>query len=155
MKTLILYETQKGYTKSCGEKLHSSLEDAILLDINKDQFDLNDFDIVVVGAPIYEGEIEETTRKFFSDNKWKLLDKKLGIFCAGMNTEEFNKAMQQSLPSDIFIHAEIVHCGGKINYETLSRKEKRILKRRLGIKESNHLDYSYKLDELVKWIKQF
>ena len=95
------------------------------------------------------------TIQFFKENKWKLLDKKLGIFCAGMNTEEFNRAMQGSLPSDIFIHAEIIHCGGRINYEMLSWKEKRIIKKKLGIKNNEYLDYSHKLEEMIKWANQF
>lgn len=155
MKTLILYETRKGYTKNCGIKLHDSIADSDLKDIMKDKYDISEYEIILVGAPIYEGTIDNITKKFFQNNKWKLLDKKLGIFCAGMNTKEFNKAMQESLPADIFIHAEIIHCGGRIVYETLKWKEKRILKRRLGITASDHLDYSHKLEELIKWVNQF
>ncbi len=154
MKTLILYETQKGFTKECGEKLLENLEDAYLFDIRKGKFNLEEYDVILVGAPIYEGKIDKVTIKFFESNKWKLLDRKLGVFCAGMNTQEFNQAMQESLPGEIFLHAEIVHCGGRINYDTLSWKEKRILKKRLGIKKSDFLDYSFKLNELVKWVNQ-
>lgn len=154
MKTLILYESQKGFTKECGEHILNLLEDTVLLDIKKDKYNLEEYDIVLVGAPIYEGKIDKTTVDFFKNNKWKLLDRKLAVFCAGMNTGEFNQTMQESLPGEIFLHAEIVHCGGRINFDTLNRKEKRVLKKRLGIKNSDFLDYFYKLDELAKWVNE-
>lgn len=154
MKVLILYETQKGFTKECGEKILAQLEDADLRDIQRDKYDISEYDVIVVGAPIYEGRIDKYTERFFKDNKWKLLNKKLGIFCAGMNTKEFNMAMQESLPGDIFLHAEIIHCGGRIQYDALSKKEKRVVKKRLGITQSDSLEYPHKIDAFIKWIKQ-
>lgn len=154
MKTIILYETQKGYTKGCAEKLSSSLDSADMFDMQRQKFNIEEFDVILIGTPIYDGKIGKTTENFFKENKWKLLDKRLGVFCAGMNTKEFNRAMQESLPGEIFLHAEIVHCGGLIEYHSLKWLERRFVKKRFGITETTLLDYSYKLDELVKWVNQ-
>lgn len=154
MKVLILYETKSGFTKDCAMKLHKALDGSEMFDIHKDDFNIDDYEVVLIGTPIYKTKLEPLTISYITKHKWKLLDKKLGIFCAGMNTKEFNLAVQESLPGEIFLHAEIVHCGGKIVYQSLSWVDKRTVKKRLGITSSEHLDYQHKLDELVKWAKE-
>lgn len=136
MKTLILYESLMGYTKRCAEYLHSKLEDCDLFDIEKKGFRLKDYDRIIIGAPIYVGEIEEITKNFIQQHKFTLLDRKLGLFCSGVNKEEFHIAVQDSLPPDIFYHADIVHCGGVIDYPKLTLKEKYTIWRRLKIRKS-------------------
>ena len=59
MKTIILYDSIKGYTKKCAEYLHSNIEGSDIFDIDNRVFDLGDYDQVLIGAPIYVGEIEE------------------------------------------------------------------------------------------------
>lgn|GEM_PF-2001594 len=152
MKTLILYETRTGYTKECADTLHSNIKDSHIFDITSKDYSLNDFDTILVGAPIYIGEIEKKTSRFFHIHKLKLLNKKLGIFCAGMNKEEFSMAVQNSLPPDVFYHAEIVHCGGRIEYKKLTFREKLTLRRRLGIKKSENMSNENEVESFIEWV---
>lgn len=149
MNTLILYESKMGFTEKCAKHLNSKIIGSELYDIKSNDYLLEDYDRVIIGAPIYIGEIEEITKKFIDDNKFILLEKKLGLFCAGVNKEEFHIAVQDSLPAEIFYHADIVYCGGVIDYHRLSLKEKYTIWRRLKIRRSlidEHLDG---LDSLV------
>lgn len=153
MKTVVLYESKKGYTEECAKYISRRVEDCDVFEIHDFDKDLNEYDNILIGSPIYEGEIGNYTEDFFSRKKHLLLDKRLGIFCAAMNSEEFNKAMQERVPVEVFIHAKIIHCGGQVDFETLKRKEKRILKKRLGITKSESLKGKSKLDDLVKWVE--
>jgi menaquinone-dependent protoporphyrinogen oxidase len=154
MKTLILYETKMGFTQQCAETLHNQLKESVMQDIHDESYDLNDYDTILVGSPIYIGELEQFTKRFFIRHKPELMKKKLGIFCAGMNREEFNLAVQNSLPPDIFYHANIVHCGGQIDMDKLSFKQKFTIRRRLGIKENSKVENPGKIDEFVKWVQE-
>lgn len=150
MKTIILYDSIKGYTKKCAEYLHSNIEGSDIFDIDNRVFDLGDYDQVLIGAPIYVGEIEETMKEFIKRFKIVLLKKKLGIFCSGMNPSEFSLAVQSSLPPNIFYHAEIVNCGGIIDYPRLSFREKYTIWRRLKIRESLIDEHLEELDVFFK-----
>ena len=149
MKTLILYESKMGFTKKCAEHLHSKIEGSELFDIEGGGYILKNYEKVIIGAPIYVGEIEDYTKDFIKRNKLTLLDRKLGLFCAGMNKEEFHIAVQDSLPVDIFYHAEIVHCGGVIDYAKLNLREKYTIWRRLKIRKSLEDEHLESLDSLI------
>lgn len=153
MKTLILYETKTGYTKGCAEFLHKNIENSEMLNIHSNLYKIEDYDQILVGAPIYIGELEYDNARFFFTKEKQLLKKRLGIFCAGMNKAEFNLAIQSSLPPNVFYHAEIVHCGGKIEYDTLSRKEKKIVRKRLGITDSKSIDNVESMQLFLKWAR--
>lgn len=153
MKTLILYETKKGYTLHCADFIKKNIENSEIFDVRSDEYNLDDYDTVLVGAPIYIGKIEKKTARFFFIHQQKLLKKRLGIFCAGMNKEEFNKAVQESIPPNIFYHAEIVHCGGKIEYKKLSLKEKFTVWRYLGITKSDEYDNMNDVSSFLHWAR--
>ncbi len=149
MKTLILYESRKGYTKKCAEYLYEKIKDSDLFDIEEGGFELKGYDNILIGAPIYVGEIEKFTRDFIEKNKNILLDFKLGLFCSGMNKVEFNIAVQDSIPVEIFYHAKIVFCGGVIEYKKLSLSDKCTIWRRLKIRKSQNDEHFEALDVFV------
>lgn len=149
MKTLILYESKKGFTKKCGKFLYGKIDNCDIFPIESKDFDMNNYDRVLIGAPIYSGELEEYTQKFIKKHKFLLLEKELGLFCSGMNRVEFHTAIQDSLPPNIFYHAKIVHCGGVIDYSLLTLKEKYTIWRRLRIKGTIKDEMLDSLDELI------
>ena len=152
MKTLILYDSKTGFTKGCAEQIHKMIEDSYICEINGIEYNIKDFDTILIGAPIYGGKIKKNVLKFFRNNKMKLLGKKLGIFCAGINKEEFNKAVQNSIPPEIFYKAQIIHCGGKITYPQLSFIEKMTVKRKFGVTQSTHVENKDELLEFIQWV---
>jgi menaquinone-dependent protoporphyrinogen IX oxidase len=154
-KIAILFDSQHGFTKNCAIELQKSLPQSELYNINKyTTYDPNDFDTIIVGAPIYKGALDPFVQKFFKRFKLVLLKKKIALFSSGMNEEEFNIAIQDSVPPEIFYNAFIVYCGGKINYEELSKKEKRILKRRLGITSDTEIKKMDRASSIINWINK-
>lgn len=149
MKTLILYESKMGYIEKCGKYLFGKIKDCDIFDIKSKDYNIQDYENIIIGAPIYNGLMIQYTKKFINKNKLLLLDKQLGLFIAGMSREEFHTAIQKSLPPNIFYHAKIVHCGGVIEYSKLSLKDKYTLWRRLHIKKSKYDEMLDSLDELI------
>ncbi len=94
--------------------------------------------------------IKETAKIFIEDHKFDLLDRKLGLFCSGLSKEEFHIAVQDSLPPNIFYHADIIHCGGVLDYSLLNWKEKYTIWRRLKIRKSLADENYESLDALVE-----
>lgn len=153
MKTLITFETKYGYTKECAEKIASKLPDATVLDVNSQAISIDDYDRIIIGVPIYKSTLEQDSQNFITKNQVKLLKKPLGIFCSGMNKEEFNYAVQNSLPAEIFYHSTIVHSGGKVDFTKLSFFDKRTIKRRLGITSSIESTNTKELNDFIEHMK--
>jgi len=149
MKTIILYESKMGFTKKCAEYLHSKIKDSAIFDIERAGFVLKDYDQIMIGAPIYVGEVEDYTKDFIERNKFTLLDRKLKLFFSGMNKEEFHIAVQDSLPVDVFYHAKTVFCGGVIEYSKLTLRDKYTIWRRLKIRKSIDDAHFERLDEFI------
>ena len=149
MKTLILYQTKHGFTESCARFIAKKMTDVTLEKIETPLIDVENYDRIMIGAPIYKGEIEEFTKEFIKNHKVALLKRKLGIFCSGLAKEEFSLAVQNSLPAEVFYHATIVHCGGVVKMHELSILEKLTLRRRLGITKTVEEPMYKNLDELL------
>jgi len=139
-----------GFTKKCANYLHLKIKDSELFDIEKAGFILKNYDQIIIGAPIYVGEVEKYTKNFIERNKLTLLDHKLKLFFTGMNKGEYHIAVQYSLPVDVFYHAEIVFCGGIIDYSRLTLRDKYTVWRRLKIRSSVDDSHLENLDEFVK-----
>lgn len=148
MKTLILYDTKYGFTEKCALYLHAKIQES---DIQKlsDDIDIAGYDKILLGTYIYVGEINENACNFLIKHKNKLLSKKLGIFCAGLNKIDFSNAVQKSIDPEIFYHAKIVNPGGKVIIENLTFFEKRKIKKRINIIEDTEEFYPENLDELL------
>jgi menaquinone-dependent protoporphyrinogen oxidase len=138
-----------------ADRIYIRIPESDMFDMHDSElYNIEEYDTIVVGAPIYEGAIIKDAERFFKENKKILLKKRLGIFCSGMNSAEFNQAVQKSLPPDIFYDAELVHCGGRVIFKELSFWDKRTIKRRLGITEDEILENTEKMEEFIKWIKK-
>ncbi|MBU1020326.1 MAG: flavodoxin domain-containing protein [Firmicutes bacterium] len=148
MKTLILYDTKYGFTEKCARYLHEKLQGSTIHKLS-DNVDITEYDKILLGTYIYVGEINENASNFLVKNKNKLLSKKFGIFCAGLNKNEFSNALQKSIDPEIFYHAKIVLAGGRVILENLTFFEKRKIKKRINVSEDIEEFYPKNLDELL------
>ncbi len=89
MKTLIAYSSKYGSTQRCAEILEKKLSgDVTVADIGKNKkVDVEEFDRVIIGGPIYMGKLNGDTRKFCLKNLKKLKTKKIGLFKCGMDKD--------------------------------------------------------------------
>ena len=149
MKKAILYTSKHGFTKECAEYLASKMENAEVREIQM-EFDFAPYDHIIFGSFIYEGEIYKEAQKFLKKYKAKLLNRKLDIFCSGLDKKDYEHAIQTSLDPEIFYHASIVCPGGQIKLNNLSYFEKRTIKKRIGITSDVYEFYPERLDKIVQ-----
>ena len=88
MKLLIVYSTKNGTTESCVKHLISVLKglDVTTVCLERDTApDLTEYDMVLLGGPVYFGKFRPALREFLKKNEDTLCQKKLGLFfCCGL-----------------------------------------------------------------------
>lgn len=139
MRTLIVYATKYGFTKTCADILARKLgENVDIYDLNSNLPDLMKYDKVIIGGSIYAGKIRKPVMRFCSDNLDNLKGKKLGLFICGMAKEEdAQKQIDSSFPEDLLaVCVAKGFFGGECNYEKMNFLEKFIMKKITGSKQS-------------------
>ena len=139
MRTLIVYATKYGFTKTCADILAKKLgENVDIYDLNSNLPDLMKYDKVIIGGSIYAGKIRKPVMRFCSDNLDTLKGKKLGLFICGMAKEEdAQKQIDSSFPEDLLaVCVAKGFFGGECNYEKMNFLEKFIMKKITGSKQS-------------------
>ena len=139
MRTLIVYATKYGFTKTCADILAKKLDENVdIYDLNSDLPDLMKYDKVIIGGSIYAGKIRKPVMSFCSDNLSTLKEKKLGLFICGMAKEEdAQKQIDSSFPEDLLaVCAAKGYFGGECNYKKMNFLEKFIMKKITGSKQS-------------------
>jgi menaquinone-dependent protoporphyrinogen oxidase len=149
MKVLILFDTKYGFTEKCAKYLHNKIPGSRICEL-QENFNVSEFDAIMLGSYIYLGEISEHAANFLKKYKNILLKKNLGIFCSALDKSDYLNALQKSLDVEIFYHAKIVLPGGQVKFSKLNFFEKRKLKKRINITTDIEEFYPDRLDELLE-----
>lgn len=89
MKTGVLYAGKTGTTKFCAHELAKKLENVSLVNLENKDPDLNNYDLVIIGASVRFGHMHRKARKLLKGSKEELLKKPLALFiCQGFKNEE-------------------------------------------------------------------
>lgn len=138
-KTLILFSTTDGQTKSICEKIHKLLKNRDLIKlISIDQYediDIQDFDTVVVGASIRYGKHSPQIQNFIKQNK-KILDKiKTAFFSVNVVARKPEKNSPLTNPYVIKFLRQLdwkpnitAVFAGKINYPSYKFIDKQMIR---------------------------
>lgn len=143
MKTIIVYATKYGCTKKCAEILKTFLKgEIVVLPVRaayKKDYNLQEFDNVIIGGSVYMGKIQKELISFWKHYKKVILKKKLGIFVS-CYTENGTAGFFESLfPNDLLQNAiYVTSVGGEMNYKKMNfayRKLFQMLKKIDGFNE--------------------
>ena len=119
MKIGIIYATKGGTTRECANLLSKYFcnHDIALLEIGKDEIDLDAFEFVVVGFPIRMARAQKNARRFLKANKDKLSSKRAAYFiCCGF-TDCFEEYAERSIPGELYEGALDIACfGGSLDH---------------------------------------
>lgn len=138
MKTLLIYVSKHGCTEKCAQELASLLgNETTVANLREGTPNLKEFDGIILGGPIYAGNLPQKMKKFISANGDSLQNKKLGLFiCCGQvenGNEQLGAAFPQALRSHASVHASF---GGAISLEKQNFLIKTMLKKVLKIQAS-------------------
>ncbi|WP_432666873.1 flavodoxin domain-containing protein [Wukongibacter baidiensis] len=132
MKTLIVFSSKYGTTKSCGELVKKGLKNEADIVNLKDNYSisLNEYDLVIIGGSVYAGRIQKKVVKFMENNKEELGNKKIGLFvCCKEEGEKALEYIKANYPEWIINKALVKeHFGHEVNLEKMGLLDKIILK---------------------------
>ena len=129
MKTIIIYNSQTGFTKRYAEWIAEAAEaDWIELSATKKK-DLTAYEAIVFGSWACAGSISKIS--WFKGNIDKWAGKKLIVFCVGASPIE-NPEVEIAL-SQIFNESErkkaaLFYCPGGLNYDKMAAPSKLMMK---------------------------
>lgn len=129
MKTIVIYNSQTGFTKKYAEWIAQSVNADCVEFSNAKKQDLSSYDAIVFGGWAFAGSI--TKLKWFKKNISKWAGKKLAVFCVGASPIE-NPDIQTDLPKN-FTDEELkvikwFYCPGGLDYDKMSVTSKTMMK---------------------------
>jgi len=136
MKTAIIYATKHGTTEKVAhliaEKLKENAEVELFSLKKNTNPDINGFETVILGAPIYAGQASNKMKTFCKANEAVLLQKRVGLFVCGMepSKEKQEQELTGAYPEVLFKKAQATSfLGGAFIFEKMNFFERVIIKK--------------------------
>jgi menaquinone-dependent protoporphyrinogen oxidase len=156
MKTLIVYESKKGYTKSCVDEIAKQIGKSTVMVNTKQAYKeaLDQYDLVIIGSAIYAGRIPSSIKKFCAKKGEELLSHPMALFMCGTGEELKDKYYTQNYPSQLLEHAkEKGWFGGVIELSQHRGITKMILSSILKGKKELHVEKQENIIPFVQNLK--
>lgn len=129
MKTLIAYASKTGTAAVCARRLAAQLDDAVLVDLSKEQPAVAEYDQIVVGGSIRMGKLHKAARIFIERNEAELLAKPSAFFICNGFIEQADDIIAKNFSSPLRQRAlTITSFGGELAVEKQKGMDKMIVK---------------------------
>jgi menaquinone-dependent protoporphyrinogen oxidase len=157
MKTLIIYASNHGTTTTVAKRIAEAIGSSgtSLLEVKQvKKTDWNTYDVILLGSSIHAGNNQRAMKSFVKKNMTELLQKRIGLFLCCMRQDELDVQMQQAYPETLRKHAFSYRwMGGEYKIERMNLIEKFLLKKIVGVTESeSHLNQE-NIDNFIQEIK--
>lgn len=129
MKTILLYESKHGCTKKCGTYIKEKNHIEEMVKLSDFKGDIMNYDKVIIGTPVYVGQIHKKVKAFIETNMQVLLKKDVHIFICAMNIEGYEQMLVMNFDESLRQHATITHVGGAYDFNQLGWFSKLIVKK--------------------------
>lgn len=145
MKTVILYESKYGSTQKCATYIKDKHDIQDIKKISDFNGNISDYERIIIGTPVYIGQINKKVKAFIELNQDILFAKEVIIFICAMNDENYEQMLTLNFSEDMINHARIIHVGGAYDFDKLGFLNKFIVKK---IAKVNHSIENIKYDQL-------
>ena len=162
MRVLILYGSKTGTTEECANKIKAALEirqEKENIDLynlaKRPKINLDDYETIIIGSPIYMGQIRNSVKTFLGFNIEKLMQKNLHFFVCGLaRGDEGVELFKKQIPTSLFRHAtQVKQLGGEVHLNRLGLLYKFVMKKimaeskpELGLLEDAIIDFANHID---------
>lgn len=141
MKTAIFYVSKHGPTekvaKIIGDSLSIDKTNLINLKIAKN-YDLEQYDAVILGSSLSSGKIHKEMRKFISINAWKLLKKPLGLYLFCLDKTKAAAQLHIAYPSELQMHSKSCRAiGSELNFSRMNAFQRIIVQKFSAISDDS------------------
>jgi len=145
--TVIIYASLHGSTEKAAKMLAKELGNAKTFDINKESFNLDGFDTVIVGSYVRMGVFDKTVRKFVLKYYPVLMQKKTAFFMCSLMKENEEKYWKNNFPPQLIEKSLTAHFGCEFEKEKFRGFEKRVAKSVMKRNDEKGIYPIYELDE--------
>lgn len=152
IKTLILYESRYGSTWEAANIISLILGPSRRHPLSQFGEGCRDFDLIVMGTPIYNGNIHPKMQTFLDNEREWLDEKSIALFCTCLNGSEGLRVLREvedSLGDNVL---ELGVLGGRLEMDRLNDRDYEALKKyisREGL-PSQGMDL-FNSKEVVEW----
>lgn len=149
MNKILLYTSKTGSTKKCAEYIVND-RSVEMHDITSFNGSLDDYDTIILGSPVYIGQIAKVMTEFIKANEDLLLNKELIIYLCSMNQDTYEEMINLNFSEEIRNHANIVNVGGAYYFDKLNWFKRFVVKKLAKVTETTE-SYNYSnLDTIRK-----
>ncbi|WP_162921677.1 flavodoxin domain-containing protein [Listeria costaricensis] len=131
MRTLILYDSKYGTTEKCAQHLAAQIKNDVDMQkiIPKKNYDLSDYQQIILGTPIYMGKPRKVFTEFLNNHQDSLLTKRLHLYICGMQEAAADEELKNAYPKKLSEHAtHQAYFGGEFIFTKMNFFEKLIVK---------------------------
>lgn len=143
-KTLIAYSTTLGCTEQCASKLKEDLGVGVeMIRISRRRrFNVQEYDIIIVGGSIHEGMIQRSVHKFCEANLDELLRKQVGLFICCMDPDANEQELiDRAFPEKLKKHALASgFFGGELNIKKMNLLQKIMTRKAARLQKEPDID---------------
>lgn len=129
MKTIVIYNSQTGFTKRYAQWIsEAAAADCLELSVAKGK-NLDKYDAIIFGGWACAGGISKIN--WFKKNIDKWANKKLIVFCVGgspIENPEFEPTLKHNFNEPELKKISVFYCPGGFNYEKMSASSKLMMK---------------------------
>ncbi|OJV66581.1 MAG: hypothetical protein BGO41_03930 [Clostridiales bacterium 38-18] len=156
MRVLIAYASKTGNTEECANKIKGFMktETVDLINLKKQsRVDLNQYDKVVIGTPLYMGQPARQFKSFLDKNASELMSKEMYLYVCGLaRGQEGIDLLQKQVSPKLFDHASFVgQLGGDVHLQKLNPIYKWMMKKILAESKPN---LGLMLEEIEKFASE-
>lgn len=129
MNTIVIYNSQTGFTKRYAEWVAEATGADCLELARAKKKDLSAYGAIIFGSWACAGSISKLS--WFKKNASKWADKKLIVFCVGaspIDNPEIEQSLKKNLKEPELKNVNAFYCPGGFNYEKMSVSSKLMMK---------------------------
>ncbi|KAF5063440.1 flavodoxin domain-containing protein [Methanobacterium aggregans] len=126
-RTLVVYESRYGSTRVVAKTIALILGPAVHCVVDEFKTEYQDFDFVVLGSPIYRGDVDPKIRGFINENRDWLSEKPVALFCTCIDRKggiENLKTLEKLFGNNIVSKDTI---GGRLKLNNLDLEDYKTL----------------------------
>ncbi|MBS4012496.1 MAG: hypothetical protein KGZ97_01880 [Bacteroidetes bacterium] len=133
MKIAVIYTSKYGSTKRVAEKIADNCDNAFAFSTLSDIQNIESFDKIIIGIPIYAGSTTRDMRNFLKKN-WDAIKPRLfGVFVLCWDEKNYIEFINKILPEKPDDKVILECFGGEIDPELLMEFERKVILELTGV----------------------
>lgn len=155
MKTLVVYVSRQGCSEKSATLIQRALgDDCDIVDLEqRSDVSPGDYDIVVIGGPIYYGRMHSAVSAFCQRHLATLLQRRVGLYiCCMQGGETAQQELREAFPPELFEHAAARSIfGGEIHMERINFIERFIVR---AVVRSEYSVTTFSQERVARFVRQ-